>query len=117
MNSILAFNALIFSLSLFWSNCPQVKSYESLSSMSSEHVKPLPGTEPEHFYDSVPIENIESDYIYIQHESTKAIKNDPVKEDSSPSFTERLQHQISSSAESDSPSRNSNYINIDYFLQ
>lgn len=86
-----------------------MKSYESVSSLNSDGLKT--GTsQDDPYYDSVPIDNIEGDYVYIQ----------PSGDNCKPVASAQVQLRSNSavhSNEPESPGRNSNYVNIDYFLQ
>lgn len=84
-------------------------SFESSSSLNSEGLKTSAGNDIEHYYDSVPIDTIEDDYVYI--------KPGNLQKDESTSVEDNPRKQIKSSVEPESPGRNSNYVNIDYFLQ
>lgn len=88
----------------------QLTSYESTSSLNSDGLKTGAGHDNEHYYDSVPIDNIEDDYVYIKPGSLQ--KDEPT----SPT-EDNHRKQIKSVLEPESPGRNSNYVNIDYFLQ
>lgn len=97
----------------------KAKSYGSLSSLNSDGLKTSAqshgggGGDQEHHYDTVPIDNGEGDYVYIQpnaHSPGNLVGSLPL---SSPS----VQRYTSSTIEPDSPGRDSNYVNIDYFLQ
>lgn len=93
-----------------------IKSYESISSLSSDgkhgHI-----LEHEPFYDTVPIDNIEGDYVYIQAGGNGSTSS---RDDISSASTLPLpirNSQNSVMLEPESPGRSSNYVNIDYFLQ
>lgn len=102
----------------------KAKSYGSLSSLNSDGLKTSHGGEHEHHYDTVPNDNGEGDYVYIQPNahspgnpsaSAQLLASEagtlPL---ASPSIQQRY---TSSLIEPDSPGRDSNYVNIDYFLQ
>lgn len=80
--------------------------------MNSDGLKTGAGHDNEqHYYDSVPMDNIEDDYVYIKPGSL------PKDEPTSPVEDTHHRKQIKSVLEPESPGRNSNYVNIDYFLQ
>lgn len=93
-----------------------IKSYESISSLSSDgkhgHI-----LEHEPFYDTVPVDNIEGDYVYIQAGGNGSSSS---RDDISSASTLPLPIRNSQNSvllEPESPGRSSNYVNIDYFLQ
>ncbi|XP_063707678.1 active breakpoint cluster region-related protein-like [Culicoides brevitarsis] len=90
----------------------KLTSYESTSSLNSDGLKTGAGHDNnEHYYDSVPIDNIEDDYVYIKPGSL------PQSEPPTSPTEDNQRKQIKSVLEPESPGRNSNYVNIDYFLQ
>lgn len=94
-----------------------IKSYESISSLSSDGNKHGHILEHEPFYDTVPIDNIEGDYVYIQAGGNGSTSS---RDDISSASTLPLPIRNSQNSvlmEPESPGRSSNYVNIDYFLQ
>lgn len=94
-----------------------IKSYESISSLSSDGKHGGHVLEHEPFYDTVPIDNIEGDYVYIQAGGNGSTSS---RDDISSASTLPLPIRNSQNSvllEPESPGRSSNYVNIDYFLQ
>ncbi|KAH8295982.1 hypothetical protein KR018_008982 [Drosophila ironensis] len=107
-----------------------IKSYESISSLSSDSAKAAPSAagagagaatassqpasaaENEPYYDSVPLDNSEGEYVFIKPGRTGSSSS---RDDLSTPGSSTL--PPSSAADPESPSRTSNYVNIDYFLQ
>lgn len=88
----------------------RMKSYESVSSLNSDGLKTGASTD-DHYYDTVPVENIEGDYVYIQPGSGEP-------DTATLPIAQARDSTVSGGAlEPESPGRNSNYVNIDYFLQ
>ncbi|XP_055586270.1 active breakpoint cluster region-related protein isoform X2 [Uranotaenia lowii] len=116
----------------------RIKSYESISSLSSDSMRlgggggggTAPGggvgaAEQEHYYDTVPLENGDGDYVYIQPGGTGSTSSrDDISTAGSTlplpvSSHTRNSHnssQTSVQLEPESPGRSSNYVNIDYFI-
>ncbi|EDW26943.1 GL16641 [Drosophila persimilis] len=102
-----------------------IKSYESVSSLSSESAK-APASGPhqspadhEPYYDSVPLDNGDGEYVFIKPGRTGSSSS---RDDlSTPGSSTLPMAQVLSSQTSvvdpESPGRTSNYVNIDYFLQ
>uniref|UniRef100_A0A336KRS3 CSON014887 protein n=1 Tax=Culicoides sonorensis TaxID=179676 RepID=A0A336KRS3_CULSO len=88
----------------------KIMCYETISSLNSDGSKIGLNNEKEHFYDQVPNKNIEGDYVYLNPGELNS--NKP----RSP-LTVNPKNQLKSVIEPESPGRNSNYVNIDYFLQ
>ncbi|XP_052899721.1 uncharacterized protein LOC128306307 isoform X1 [Anopheles moucheti] len=107
----------------------RIKSYESISSLSSDSMR-VSGQQSqkdqEHYYDTVPLDNSDGDYVYIQpggvgtgstssrddistveNASTLLMPSHPRSHNSS---------QTSVQLEPESPGRSSNYVNIEYFI-
>ncbi|XP_022219147.2 breakpoint cluster region protein isoform X4 [Drosophila obscura] len=102
-----------------------IKSYESVSSLSSESAKaPASGAhqspaDHEPYYDSVPLDNGDGEYVFIKPGRTGSSSS---RDDlSTPgSSTLPMAQGLSSQTsvvDPESPGRTSNYVNIDYFLQ
>uniref|UniRef100_A0A2M4A1S8 Putative rac gtpase-activating protein bcr/abr n=1 Tax=Anopheles triannulatus TaxID=58253 RepID=A0A2M4A1S8_9DIPT len=117
----------------------RIKSYESISSLSSDSVRTGVTTRPgekvttsggatqeqEHYYDTVPLDNGDGDYVYIQPVGN-GTEGRP--EDNAAtllllpsSHSARGSHGSSSQTgvqplETESPGRN-NYVNIEYFIR
>uniref|UniRef100_A0A182ML70 Uncharacterized protein n=1 Tax=Anopheles culicifacies TaxID=139723 RepID=A0A182ML70_9DIPT len=107
----------------------RIKSYESISSLSSDSMR-VSGQQSqsnqEHYYDTVPLDNSDGDYVYIQpggggtgstssrddistveNACTLPMPSHPRSQNSS---------QTSVHLEPESPGRSSNYVNIEYFI-
>ncbi|XP_052868483.1 uncharacterized protein LOC128274354 [Anopheles cruzii] len=105
----------------------QIKSYESISSLSSDSVRVGAGgneqRHQEHYYDTVPLDNGDGDYVYIQPGGTATggrSDDGSAFENTStllllPSHP-RTSSQTSVQLEPESPGRSSNYVNIEYFI-
>ncbi|BFG00556.1 active breakpoint cluster region-related protein [Drosophila madeirensis] len=99
-----------------------IKSYESVSSLSSESAKAAAHQSPadhEPYYDSVPLDNGDGEYVFIKPGRTGSSSS---RDDlSTPgSSTLPMPQGLSSQTsvvDPESPGRTSNYVNIDYFLQ
>ncbi|XP_049536157.1 uncharacterized protein LOC125951357 isoform X2 [Anopheles darlingi] len=116
----------------------RIKSYESISSLSSDSVRTGGTTrageevtsiggatqqEQEHYYDTVPLDNGDGDYVYIQ---PGGIGTEGRPEDNAATLlllppSARGSHGSSSQTsvqplETESPGRN-NYVNIEYFIR
>uniref|UniRef100_A0A182PVZ7 Breakpoint cluster region protein n=1 Tax=Anopheles epiroticus TaxID=199890 RepID=A0A182PVZ7_9DIPT len=107
----------------------RIKSYESISSLSSDSMRVSSQQnqkDQEHYYDTVPLDNSDGDYVYIQpggvgtgstssrddistveNASTLLMPSHPRSHNSS---------QTSVQLEPESPGRSSNYVNIEYFI-
>ncbi|XP_058443873.1 active breakpoint cluster region-related protein isoform X2 [Malaya genurostris] len=106
----------------------RIKSYESISSLSSDSMRLGTGTaqaEQEHYYDTVPLENGDGDYVYIQAGGTGTGSTSSRDDISTAGSTLPLpvshprshnSSQTSVQLEPESPGRSSNYVNIDYFI-
>ncbi|KAL7031589.1 hypothetical protein ACKWTF_007067 [Chironomus riparius] len=104
----------------------KIKSFESISSLSSESNQISQNIENEPYYDSVPIEANDSEFpIYVANASN-ATKTNTMNStgttgssSSAGSTLPMSKHHLNSQTsviEPESPGRNSNYVNIDYFL-
>ncbi|XP_055370829.1 serine-rich adhesin for platelets isoform X2 [Condylostylus longicornis] len=119
-----------------------IKSYESISSISSDGACNKTGqhnNENEPYYDTVPMDNGEGEYVYIKPggNGSTSSRDDlstagstlpmPANPRTSNSHQQQQQqqqersqqHQLQQQTgviEPESPGRNSNYVNIDYFL-
>ena len=111
----------------------KIKSFESISSLSSDSIKIGQNIESEPYYDSVPIESTEGEFVYV----TSANKNttntmtstgttgssssrDEILSNAGSTLPMNKNHHLSSQVsvvEPESPGRDSNYVNIDYFLK
>ncbi|XP_070506398.1 active breakpoint cluster region-related protein isoform X2 [Chironomus tepperi] len=111
----------------------KIKSFESISSLSSESNQISQNIENEPYYDSVPIEANDSEYpIYVANVSNATKTNtmnstgttgssssrDEVLSNAGSTLPMSKNHLNSQTSvlEPESPGRNSNYVNIDYFL-
>uniref|UniRef100_W4VRB6 Putative rho gtpase activating protein at 1a n=1 Tax=Corethrella appendiculata TaxID=1370023 RepID=W4VRB6_9DIPT len=117
----------------------RIKSYESISSLSSDSMKTnLQHLEHEHYYDTVPLDNGDGDYVYIQaggssNNNTNGSNNNNTGTTGSTSSRDDIStagstlpmpshtrshnsSQTSVQLEPESPGRSSNYVNIDYFI-
>lgn len=108
----------------------KIKSFESISSLSSDSIKISQNIENEPYYDSVPVEANDSDFVYVPNATNTNTMNSTGTTGSSSSRDEVLSnagstlpmnknHHLNSQTsvlEPESPGRSSNYVNIDYFL-
>ncbi|XP_039153833.1 active breakpoint cluster region-related protein isoform X1 [Drosophila simulans] len=100
----------------------QIKSYESVSSLSSESAKAVASqqsaaaggalAECEPYYDSVPLDNGDGEYVFIKPGRTGSSSS---RDDLSTPGSSIL--PLANVADPESPGRTSNYVNIDFFLQ
>ncbi|KAH8245447.1 hypothetical protein KR032_010476 [Drosophila birchii] len=104
----------------------QIKSYESVSSLSSDSAKAAAAAaaaaqaaasttvaDNEPYYDSVPLDNGEGEYVFIKPGRTGSSSS---RDDlSTPGSSSTL--PLANATDPESPGRTSNYVNIDYFLQ
>ncbi|XP_030567707.1 active breakpoint cluster region-related protein isoform X1 [Drosophila novamexicana] len=95
-----------------------IKSYESVSSLSSDSAKAAAQqADNEPYYDSVPLDNGDGDYVFIKPGRTGSSSS---RDDLSTPGSTLPMAQLSSQTsvtDPESPGRTSNYVNIDYFLQ
>ncbi|XP_032594367.1 active breakpoint cluster region-related protein isoform X3 [Drosophila grimshawi] len=94
-----------------------IKSYESVSSLSSDSAKAAQQADNEPYYDSVPLDNGDGEYVFIKPGRTGSSSS---RDDLSTPGSTLPMAQLSSQAsvtDPESPGRTSNYVNIDYFLQ
>lgn len=99
-----------------------IKSYESVSSLSSESAKAVASqqsaaaggalAECEPYYDSVPLDNGDGEYVFIKPGRTGSSSS---RDDLSTPGSSIL--PLPNVADPESPGRTSNYVNIDFFLQ
>ncbi|EDX00759.1 active breakpoint cluster region-related protein isoform X2 [Drosophila yakuba] len=99
-----------------------IKSYESVSSLSSESAKAVANQQSvpaggasadnEPYYDSVPLDNGDGEYVFIKPGRTGSSSS---RDDLSTPGSSML--PLANVADPESPGRTSNYVNIDYFLQ
>ncbi|XP_017030515.1 active breakpoint cluster region-related protein isoform X3 [Drosophila kikkawai] len=102
-----------------------IKSYESVSSLSSDSAKAAAAAaaaaqaaastvaDNEPYYDSVPLDNGEGEYVFIKPGRTGSSSS---RDDlSTPGSSSTL--PLANVTDPESPGRTSNYVNIDYFLQ
>lgn len=106
----------------------QIKSYESISSLSSDSLKVGQHLDHEPFYDTVPMDNgtgLDGDYVYIPVGGTGSTSSrDDISNAGSTlpmsaaagARSKNFSSQTSILTEPESPGRSSNYVNIDYFL-
>lgn len=110
----------------------KIKSFESISSLSSDSIKIGQNIENEPYYDTVPIESTEGEFVYVTSANNNATNTmtSTGTTGSSSSRDEVLsiagstlpmnKNYLSSQTsvlEPESPGRDSNYVNIDYFLK
>ncbi|XP_034473522.1 active breakpoint cluster region-related protein isoform X2 [Drosophila innubila] len=94
-----------------------IKSYESVSSLSSDSAKAAQQADNEPYYDSVPLDNGDGEYVFIKPGRTGSSSS---RDDLSTPGSTLPMAQLSSQAsvtDPESPGRTSNYVNIDYFIQ
>ncbi|KAH8270701.1 hypothetical protein KR044_006656 [Drosophila immigrans] len=97
-----------------------IKSYESVSSLSSDSAKAASAQQADNepYYDSVPLDNGDGEYVFIKPGRTGSSSS---RDDlSTPGSMALPMAQLSSQAsvtDPESPGRTSNYVNIDYFIQ
>ncbi|XP_052857599.1 active breakpoint cluster region-related protein isoform X3 [Drosophila gunungcola] len=101
-----------------------IKSYESVSSLSSDSAKAAAASsqlsataagnsaDNEPYYDSVPLDNGDGEYVFIKPGRTGSSSS---RDDLSTPGSSTL--PLANVADPESPGRTSNYVNIDYFLQ
>uniref|UniRef100_A0A7G3AQH7 Putative rac gtpase-activating protein bcr/abr n=1 Tax=Lutzomyia longipalpis TaxID=7200 RepID=A0A7G3AQH7_LUTLO len=112
----------------------RIKSYESISSLSSDSVKAGGQLDNEPYYDTVPMDNGDGDYVYIQAGGgttgsggggggtggSTSSRDDISTAGSTLPMPAYPRSQNSSQAsvhvEPESPGKSSNYVNINYFL-
>lgn len=111
----------------------KIKSFESISSLSSDSIKIGQNIENEPYYDSVPIESTEGEFVYVASGNNNATNTmtstgttgssssrDEVLSNAGSTLPMNKNHHLSSQTsviEPESPGRDSNYVNIDYFLK
>lgn len=109
----------------------KIKSFESISSLSSDSVKIGQHIENEPYYDTVPVEAHDTEYVFIQGANAtntmtstgttgSSSSRDEVISNAGSTLPMNIKSQLSSQTsvvEPESPGRSSNYVNIDYFLQ
>lgn len=99
----------------------RIKSYESISSLSSESNKAGMHIENEPYYDTVALDNGDGDYVYIPAGGNGSTSSrDDISNAGStlpmPANPKNYNSQSSVVTEPESPGRSSNYVNLDYFL-
>lgn len=99
----------------------RIKSYESISSLSSESIKVGMHIENEPYYDTVALDNGDGDYVYIPPGGNGSTSSrDDISNAGStlpmPANPKNYNSQSSVVTEPESPGRSSNYVNLDYFL-
>ncbi|XP_064536395.1 active breakpoint cluster region-related protein isoform X2 [Drosophila montana] len=96
----------------------EIKSYESVSSLSSDSAKAAAQqADNEPYYDSVPLDNGDGEYVFIKPGRTGSSSS---RDDLSTPGSTLPMAQLSSQTsvtDPESPGRTSNYVNIDYFIQ
>lgn len=111
----------------------KIKSFESISSLSSDSVKIGQHIENEPYYDTVPVEAHDGEYVFIQSSGANATNTmtstgttgssssrDEVISNAGSTLPMNIKSHLSSQTsviEPESPGRSSNYVNIDYFLK
>ncbi|XP_036318083.1 active breakpoint cluster region-related protein isoform X2 [Rhagoletis pomonella] len=96
-----------------------IKSYESVSSLGSDCAKAPQHLDNEPYYDTVPLDNGEGEYVYIKPGGTgSSSSRDDLSTPGSTLPIGSATHLSSQASVTDpeSPGRSSNYVNIDYFL-
>ncbi|XP_017852778.1 active breakpoint cluster region-related protein isoform X2 [Drosophila busckii] len=94
-----------------------IKSYESVSSLSSDSAKAAQQADNEPYYDSVPLDSNDGEYVFIKPGRTGSSSS---RDDLSTPGSTLPMAQLSSQTsvtDPESPGRTSNYVNIDYFIQ
>lgn len=104
----------------------KIKSFESISSLSSDSIKIGQNIENEPYYDSVPMEGNDAEFVFVQTNATNTMNStgssssrDEVLSNAGSTLPMSKNHHLNSQTsvvEPESPGRNSNYVNIDYFL-
>lgn len=111
----------------------KIKSFESISSLSSDSIKIGQNIENEPYYDTVPIETAEGEFIFVTNSTNNATNTmtstgttgssssrDEVLSNAGSTLPMNKNHHLSSQTsviEPESPGRDSNYVNIDYFIK
>lgn len=107
----------------------KIKSFESISSLSSDSVKIGQHIENEPFYDTVPIEVHDNDFAFNGNATNtmtstgttgSSSSRDEVLSNAGSTLPMNIKSHLSSQTsviEPESPGRSSNYVNIDYFLK
>lgn len=111
----------------------KIKSFESISSLSSDSVKIGQHIESEPYYDSVPVETHDGEFVFIQSTNANTTNTmtstgttgssssrDEVVSNAGSTLPMNIKSQLNSQTsviEPESPGRSSNYVNIDYFLK
>ena len=100
----------------------KIKSYESVSSLSSDSARAnqIADNEQEHLYDTVPLDNGDDEYVYIKPGRTgSSSSRDDLSAPGSIMPMSSHGHLSSQTSVTDpeSPGRSSNYANINYFIQ
>lgn len=111
----------------------KIKSFESISSLSSDSVKIGQHIESEPYYDTVPMESHhhDSEFVFLQSSNAtntmtstgttgSSSSRDEVLSNAGSTLPMHIKSHLSSQTsvvEPESPGRSSNYVNIDYFLQ
>ncbi|XP_037932006.1 myosin-M heavy chain-like, partial [Teleopsis dalmanni] len=96
-----------------------IKSYESVSSLSSDSAKAAQNVDNEPYYDTVPLDNGDGEYVYIKPGGNgSSSSRDDLSTPGSTLPIGSVAHLSSQTSVTDpeSPGRQSNYVNIDYFL-
>uniref|UniRef100_A0A1I8NNV9 Active breakpoint cluster region-related protein n=2 Tax=Stomoxys calcitrans TaxID=35570 RepID=A0A1I8NNV9_STOCA len=99
-----------------------IKSYESVSSLSSESVRAnqMTESEQEHLYDTVPLDNGDDEYVYIKPDRAGSFSS---RDDlSTPGSVIPMSSNIHLSSQAsftdpESPGRSANYVNFGCFTQ
>lgn len=109
----------------------KIKSFESISSLSSDSVKIGQQIENEPYYDTVPTEAQDGEYVFVGGANAtntmtstgttgSSSSRDEVLSNAGSTLPMSMKHHLSSQTsmiEPESPGRSSNYVNIDYFLK
>lgn len=104
----------------------KIKSFESISSLSSDSVKIGQHIESEPYYDTVPIEAHDGEFVFLQSNAANtgttgsSSSRDEVVSNAGSTLPMSVKSHLSSQTsvvEPESPGRSSNYVNIDYFLK
>ncbi|XP_012156415.1 active breakpoint cluster region-related protein isoform X2 [Ceratitis capitata] len=96
-----------------------IKSYESVSSLGSDCTKAAQHLDNEPYYDTVPLDNGDGEYVYIKPGGNgSSSSRDDLSTPGSTLPIGSATHLSSQASVTDpeSPGRSSNYVNIDYFL-
>ncbi|CRL04369.1 CLUMA_CG017461, isoform A [Clunio marinus] len=116
----------------------KIKSFESISSLSSDSVKIGQQIESEPYYDTVPAESGDNEFVFVQSNVSggggghatntmtstgttgSSSSRDEVSSNAGSTLPMNIKSQLDSQTsviDPESPGRTSNYVNLDYFLK